>query len=142
MSHTPHQSTPSAASLHTAGLPDARRLQSIEQARQVALNERAALPAGWIAPWIERSWQRCIHQGLQPGHLQAFEAVGAAHQRHTREANQHLRHTAQPMLESLGRAIVNTRYFAILTNAAGVVVDVSGPIDRSDPRAARTPAPT
>jgi transcriptional regulator of acetoin/glycerol metabolism len=39
------------------------------------------------------------------------------------------------MLESLGRAIVNTRYFAILTNAAGVVVDVSGPIDRSDPRA-------
>ena len=27
------------------------------------------------------------------------------------------------MLESLGRAIVNTRYFAILTNAAGVVVD-------------------
>jgi transcriptional regulator of acetoin/glycerol metabolism len=39
------------------------------------------------------------------------------------------------MLESLGHAIVNTRYFAILTNAAGVVVDVSGPIDRSDPRA-------
>ena len=136
MSHTPHLSTPGAASLHAAGLPDAQhRLQSIEQARQVALHERAALPAGWIAPWIERSWQRCIHQGLQPSHLQAFEALGAAHQRHTREANQHLRHTAQPMLESLGRAIVNTRYFAILTNAAGVVVDVSGPIDRSDPRA-------
>jgi transcriptional regulator of acetoin/glycerol metabolism len=38
-------------------------------------------------------------------------------------------------LESLGRAIVNTRYFAILTNAQGMVVDVSGQIDRSDPRA-------
>ncbi|MDP1999390.1 MAG: helix-turn-helix domain-containing protein [Rhodoferax sp.] len=136
MSHTPHQSTPGTASLHAAGLPDAhRRLQSIEQARQVALHERAALPAGWIAPWIERSWQRCIHQGLQPGQMQAFEAVGVSHQRHTLEANQHLRHTAQPVLESLGHAIVNTRYFAILTNAAGVVVDVSGPIDRSDPRA-------
>ena len=32
-------------------------------------------------------------------------------------------------------AIANTRYFAILTNASGVVVDVNGPIDRSDRRA-------
>ena len=117
-------------------LPDVnRRLAGIEQARRVALHERAALPAGWIAPWIERSWQRCISQGHDPGEMQAFEAPGVAHQRHTQEANQHLLRVAQPMLESLGRAIVNTRYFAILTNAAGVVVDVSGPIDRSDPRA-------
>jgi transcriptional regulator of acetoin/glycerol metabolism len=31
--------------------------------------------------------------------------------------------------------MADTRYFAILTNAAGVVVDVNGPIDRSDRRA-------
>jgi transcriptional regulator of acetoin/glycerol metabolism len=111
------------------------RLVSIEQARQVVLHDRAALPAGWIAPWIERSWQRCISQGRHPGQTLSFETVGAAHQRHTLEANQHLLHTAQPILENLGRAIVNTRYFAILTNIAGVVVGVSGAIDRSDPRA-------
>ena len=53
----------------------------------------------------------------------------------TLEANQCLLQTAKPILEGLGRAIVNTRYFAILTNTEGVVVDVSGAIDRSDPRA-------
>ncbi|MEO6625671.1 MAG: hypothetical protein ABIN37_12710 [Burkholderiaceae bacterium] len=39
---------------------------------------------------------------------------------------------AQPVLQALGRALARTRYFAILTNALGVVVDVNGPIDRSD----------
>lgn len=135
MSHTLTQPLPQPASLTAAHAHAARRLAGIEQARRVALHERTTLPAGWVAPWIERSWQRCMSLGLQPGQMQAFEAVGTAHQRHTREANQHLLQIAQPMLESLGRAIVNTRYFAILTNAAGVVVDVSGPIDRSDPRA-------
>ena len=112
-----------------------RRLAGIEQARRVALHEHAALPAGWVAPWIERSWQRCISQGQDPDQALAFEAVGEARRRHTVDANQHLLKTAQPMLESLGRAIVNTRYFAILTNASGVVVSVSGPIDHSDRRA-------
>jgi transcriptional regulator of acetoin/glycerol metabolism len=53
----------------------------------------------------------------------------------TQEANQQLVQTARPILEKLGRAIVNTRYFAILTNRDGVVVDTSGAIDRCDPRA-------
>ena len=39
------------------------------------------------------------------------------------------------MLEQLGRAIASTRYFAILTNRDGVVVDAHGPVDRDDPRA-------
>jgi transcriptional regulator of acetoin/glycerol metabolism len=55
--------------------------------------------------------------------------------RHTNEANRRLVQSAKPVLEKLGRAIVNTHYFAILTNADGVVVDVSGAIDRSDRRA-------
>jgi transcriptional regulator of acetoin/glycerol metabolism len=37
--------------------------------------------------------------------------------------------------KALGRTIADTRYFAILTNQAGVVVDVNGPIDRHDRRA-------
>jgi transcriptional regulator of acetoin/glycerol metabolism len=73
--------------------------------------------------------------GLQPDQQITFEMVSTEHKRRTLEANQRLVQTAKPLLESLGRAIVNTRYFAILTNAEGVVVDVSGAIDRSDPRA-------
>lgn len=131
MNAKPVQPSPVASSLHD---PD-RRLASIAQARRVALHERATLPAGWVAPWIERSWQRCISQGRDPGQALAFEALGETRRRDTLEANQHLLQTARPMMESLGRAIVNTRYFAILTNAAGIVVGVSGPVDHSDRRA-------
>ena len=39
------------------------------------------------------------------------------------------------MLEQLTRAIAGMRYFAMLTDARGIVVDVQGHCDRSDPRA-------
>jgi transcriptional regulator of acetoin/glycerol metabolism len=55
--------------------------------------------------------------------------------RRTEEANHLLAQAARPVLKKLGAAIADTRYFAILTNAQGVVVDVSGPIDRQDRRA-------
>ena len=111
------------------------RLAGIEHARRTALQDRAALPAGSIAPWIERSWQRCMNLGLRPHEPLAFEMVSAEHIRRTRDANQHLLQTAKPILEKLVGAIVDTRYFAILTNAEGVVVDASGPINRADRRA-------
>ncbi len=111
------------------------RLAGIERARRVALQDHATLPAGWIAPWIERSWQRCLSLGLQAHQPVAFDVLSPQQMRRTAEANQRLVQTAKPILEGLGRAIVNTRYFAILTNSEGVVVDVSGAIDRSDRRA-------
>ena len=111
------------------------RLTGIERARRSALQERTNLPSGWIAPWVERSWQRCLDIGLQPDELPAFNVLSPQHVIRTLEANQRLVKTAKPILEGLGRAIINTRYFAILTNAQGMVVDVSGQIDRSDPRA-------
>ncbi len=55
--------------------------------------------------------------------------------RHAREGNQRLIQAAHTTLRDLGRALVDTRYFAILTNAEGMVVDSSGPIDRQDRRA-------
>ncbi len=111
------------------------RLTTIERARRTVIHDQARLPAGWIAPWIERSWQRCMSLGLQVDKPVTFDLVSAQQMRHTLEANQRLVQTAKPVLEGLGRAIVNTRYFAILTNNLGVVVDSSGPIDHSDPRA-------
>jgi transcriptional regulator of acetoin/glycerol metabolism len=111
------------------------RLDAISRARQIALNDRSPVPPGWIAPWLDRSWQRCLQWGLTPQQPIVFDTVTQQQMQRTAEANQRLVQTAKPILEKLGRAIVNTRYFAILTNRDGVVVDTSGAIDRTDPRA-------
>ncbi len=107
----------------------------IERARQLAMRAGSTVPTGWVAPWIERSWQRCLGQGLQPHARAVFDIVSEQQEQRTREAHQQFVHTAKPIMEKLGHAIVDTRYFAILTSAEGIVVDTSGPIDRSDTRA-------
>lgn len=111
------------------------RLALIERARRTVMQDHATLPGGWIAPWIERSWLRCLHQGLQPHSPVSFEMLSDAQMRRTHEANHRLVLTARPLMETLGRTLADTRYFAVLTNANGVVIDTSGPIDRSDRRA-------
>ena len=111
------------------------RLQRIAQARQQALHHGAALDPALIEPWIVRSWQRCLKLGLQPTHRVNFDAVSAHNMRRTEEANRTLVRAAGPVLERLSRAMLDTRYFAILTNQHGVVIDAHGPIDRSDRRA-------
>lgn len=111
------------------------RLARIAQARRSMLQERQGLPSGAIAAWVERSWQRCLGYGLEAQAALVFQQLSQSQIRNALEANQQLVQSAKPILESLGRAIVNTRYFAILTNRDGIVVDVSGAIDHSDPRA-------
>ena len=111
------------------------RLQQIARARQVVLSEGASAPALLPEDWIERSWRRCLAQGQRPGQEVAFELLAPQSRRRTEEANHCLVQAARPVLEQLGQAIASTRYFAILTNAQGVVVDVNGPIDRRDRRA-------
>jgi len=114
----------------------ASRLSRIAQARQLALLDTAPLPGGLVEPWIARSWQRCLAQGQRPTDRVAFEAVTAQTMRQASEANHTLVQAARPVLKQLGRTLADTRYFAVLTNHDGVVVDVDGPIDRSDRRAA------
>lgn len=111
------------------------RLGRIAQARQMALSESAPLAAGLVEPWIEQSWRRCLNLGQRPDQRVTFQAVSAQAMRQASEANRTLVQAARPILSQLGRAMADTRYFAILTNHEGVVVDVDGPIDRSDPRA-------
>ncbi|MDR3370670.1 helix-turn-helix domain-containing protein [Rhodoferax sp.] len=123
------------AIISSAAAHPSPRLASITQARQALLQTGQKLQTGRISPWVERSWQRCLALGLKPRMSVAFDQISAARARSTQEANQHLASTARPLLENLARAIVNTRYFAILTNAEGVVVDACGAIDRSDTRA-------
>ncbi len=124
----PMQATPSTQPLS--------RLARIAQARQLALHDSGPLAPGLVAPWIAQSWQRCLAQGQRPTDRVLFQAVSAQTMRAASEANRVLVQAARPVLKQLGHVLADTRYFAILTNHAGVVVDIDGPIDRSDRRAA------
>lgn len=117
------------------------RLLQIEQARRAVLDEGRSMTDMLVqgfydASWIERSWRRCLQMGQRPENRVGFDLIPAQQWRRVEEANHQLVAAARPVLEQLGRAIASTRYFAILTNEDGVVVDAHGPIDRADPRAA------
>ncbi|MGV3572816.1 MAG: helix-turn-helix domain-containing protein [Ramlibacter sp.] len=119
----------------------ADRLRQIERARHAVMQEgRSATDAlvdGWYDnAWIARSWRGCLDQGLRPQDRVGFDLAPPQQDRRIEEANHALVAAARPVLEQLGRAIASTRYFAILTNQDGVVVDAHGPVDRSDRRAA------
>lgn len=112
-----------------------QRLRQIAQARQAVLQDGTSLPGALADPWIVRSWRRCLASGKRPEQEVAFDVIAPQALRRTEEANHVLVQAARPVLDKLGAAIASTRYFAILTNADGVVVDVNGPIDRHDRRA-------
>jgi transcriptional regulator of acetoin/glycerol metabolism len=109
------------------------RLLQIARARRSVMEE--GLPAIGASTWIERSWRRCLESGQRPQDRVGFDMLPAEQLRRVKEANHQLVTAARPVLEQLGRAIARTRYFAILTNEAGVVVDAHGAIDHADPRA-------
>ena len=110
------------------------RTPTIAQARQQLLHERSTAVTA-LAPWLQRGWQRCQAWGLEPGQRVGFDAVSAARMRQVQEASAPLVQAARPVLAELVRAMGSIGYFAILTNAEGIVVDVHGPIDRADRRA-------
>lgn len=115
-------------------LMPANRMERIARARQLALVEAHSATNGLVEPWIEQSWQRCLSQGQRPEQRLNFDAASSQRMRQTTESNLILIQAASPILKQLGSALADTRYFAILTNQDGVVVDVDGPIDRSDRR--------
>ena len=111
------------------------RLHTIAQARQLLLRDRSVQSVPTLAPWLQHSWQRCQSWGLEPGQSVGFDAVSTTRMRQVQEASQPLVQAARPVLAELVRAMGNIGYFAILTNAEGIVIDVHGPVDRSDRRA-------
>ncbi len=113
------------------------RQAGIAQARELIFQGHHS-PGGWgsgVSDGIAQSWQRCLAMGLQPTQAVGFDAVSAQQMRRVQEASRPLVQAAQPVLVELARAIADIRYFAILTNAQGIVVDVHGPVDRQDRRA-------
>jgi transcriptional regulator of acetoin/glycerol metabolism len=120
----------------TPSIPPQQRLALIEQARKAVLESRVPLSPPTLAPWVERSWRRCLDLGLEHRRHITFDTVTASAAHHALEANQPLLCAAAPVIQSLSRAMAHTRYFAILTDARGLVIDVNGPVDRHDPSAA------
>ena len=83
-------------------------------------------------PGSARSWQRCIEAGQQPQQRVSFEPVSRGVQREVMERNRALVSAARPVIERLSRAIADTRYFAVLTDAEGIVVDLGVLPDGTD----------
>lgn len=108
-----------------AAQPTPERTALIAQARHEVL-ERAAAGSPRIEPWITRSWQRCLSAGQRPQQRVSFDAVSAQLAHRVTGQSRSLILAAQPVLDRLARAIADTRYFAILTDARGIVVDVRG----------------
>lgn len=127
----------SHASPHPTALSPPDRLALIRRARDTVLfNDPSATPTpALLDGWIERSWRRCLAQGLRPHHAPDFSALPPTQLRRLLDANRMLLQAALPVLDNLNGAIAQTRSFAILTNADGVVLDARGAIDRSNVRA-------
>jgi transcriptional regulator of acetoin/glycerol metabolism len=106
--------------------PAPERSLSIAQARREWIDGEPVSDsrAARIEPWLLRSWQRCLDAGHQPRERVSFDPVSAPSARHVAERNRALVAAARPVLDHLSRAIADTRYFAILTDADGIVVDV------------------
>ena len=116
------------------------RLQQIELARRAVLHGSGSVTdslvqAWYDRAWLERSWRRCLALGQRPEQHVAFDMVPSNARQHAAEAHRGLLSAARPELERLARAVAPIRYFAILTDAHGTVIDTTGAIDRRDPRA-------
>jgi sigma-54 dependent transcriptional regulator, acetoin dehydrogenase operon transcriptional activator AcoR len=119
----------------------AQRLADIAKARTAVLSEGgrgngAHLAArSYVTPWITQSWQRCMERGQLPQQAVQFEAVSSPTQRRFAEQNRQLRDAGRGVIDSMQHTLARTGYFALLTNAQGMVVDTGGPIDMQDRRA-------
>jgi len=114
--------------------PPPERSLAIAQARRELLHGDAphARSTVRIDPWITRSWQRCIEAGRRPQQRVNFDPVSRSASREVTERNRALVTAARPVIERLSRAIADTRYFAILTDADGIVIDVGALPDGTD----------
>lgn len=111
------------------------RLTQIQRARDAVMAHGQSVAPGLLQGWIERSWRRCLSHGQSPRQAVQFETVSAPAVRHVLDLNRDLLQAAAPVMAHLSETMRSTRYFALLTDAQGVVVDVNGPVDPTDRRA-------
>ncbi|WP_280189385.1 helix-turn-helix domain-containing protein [Delftia sp. PS-11] len=115
---------------------DESRQQQIARARLLVMGGSTPLaaPLG-LAPWLWRSWLRCLAAGRQPGERVVYDAPGAHALRQARDRHEALLQAARPVMAQLVGAVGAMGCFCLLTDAQGTVIEVQGPVDRHDARA-------
>lgn len=98
---------------------------AILQARQEFLSN-GNVEQGAIAEAIERSWRRCLANGIDTNSPTSLEVVTAQELALKREKNQQLLKLAQPEMETLNEQIAHTRNVVILTDDEGVILHSLG----------------
>jgi transcriptional regulator of acetoin/glycerol metabolism len=119
---------------HTSSL-QVDRQALIAQARSALLVNGVWPVRAGVDSWITRSWQRCLSRGLQPRQRVVFDGVSASALRSSQDQHGPLLRAARPVLDQLTRAIADMKYFTMLTDARGIVLEVLGPVDQGDRRA-------
>lgn len=117
-----HLTAPPADSARA--LADGARALAIAKARRACIDGVGMGGAASVEPWLLRSWQRCLTAGHRPDQRVVFNSVTRASIQEAQERHRALIGAARPVLARLSRAIADTRYFAILTDARGMVIDV------------------
>lgn len=116
-------------------LSTSQRLSHIALARQQVIDMGGALQAPLVEDWIQRSWQRCLQLGHAPHQSVSFDPISHSDVQHLQEQHRPLLQAAQTELDRLSQAIAGTRYFALLTDAQGIVIDTRGDIPADSSRA-------
>lgn len=98
---------------------------NIALARQEFLS-RGRLQEGAVAEAIERSWRRCLNNGLDVEAPKDIVVVTAQELAHRQEKNQLLLTHAEPEMLTLSEQIAHTRSMVILTDQEGVILRSMG----------------
>ncbi len=111
------------------------RDQQIQLARHHGLQLGELGQSMGMESWLIESWSRCHALGYQPDDRVAFEPIHKGEVQARTEHNQPLIQAARPVISSLLDTLSDTRYFAVVTDLDGIVIDAHGPCITQDRRA-------
>jgi transcriptional regulator of acetoin/glycerol metabolism len=105
--------------------PDYKLGTQTRHARSILFSQ-GQLPEGLLREPIERSWQRCVDQGLDPGVPRTPERVASSHLKEAQERNLALLAQARPLMQSLYEQIVESGSMLLLTDPKGLILHSLG----------------
>lgn len=114
------------------GYEQARSDRSLAARRQYVEEGKALI--GGVPAAVVRSWQRCIATGHRSERPVAFEMIGRSRIHEIDNNNRVLVEAASAEVVELGRVVARAGMIVLLTDAAGVVVAVSGDLAAVSPQ--------
>lgn len=92
--------------------------------------DQGMMPAELLNPFVIQSWERCRQLGRGPHDSVEFDPVDRTQLAWLLESEHDWLDIAQPELDKLSAAIADAGYVAMLTNARGAVLAVTGALDK------------